>query len=266
MIKIGIIGAAGRMGKHLIQSIASHSGATLSAAVEYSRHPELGQDASILAGLAESGIVLIDNLEGAATASDVLIDFSSIENIKPALSAAVAARCGLIIGTTGLSSVETDAIRTAAVSIPIIQASNYSTGINLLAHLVKKAAAVLGNSFDIEIVEAHHRFKKDAPSGTALSLATTVAEALDRDLNTEIRNGRSGISGERTVTEIGLHAVRGGDVVGEHTVGFYGDSERIELTHRASSRKTFAGGAVRAAVWICGQQAGQYGMHDVLGF
>ena len=266
MVKIGIIGAAGRMGKNLITALASHSGAKLTAAVEYSAHPDINKDAAALAGLKPAGVPLTDDPEAAAAVSDVLIDFSSLENVKPVVSAAVAGKCGLVIGTTGLGAQETEILRNASASIPVFQASNYSLGVNLLANLVRKAATILGNSFDIEIIEAHHRFKKDAPSGTALTLAEAAAEALDRDLSTEIRNGRSGMPGERTVTEIGMHAIRGGDVVGDHTVGFYGDGERIELTHKASSRMTFANGAVRSAVWLVDQKPGKYSMDDVLNF
>lgn len=264
MTRIGIVGAAGRMGLHLIQAVTAAPEATLAAAVEYAGHPELGRDAALRAGCPAAGVLLSDSLAAAAGACDVLIDFSSLENIPRTAAAAAEAGCALVVGTTGLGTAQLELLRSAAARIPVVQSANYSIGVNLLLGLVRQTAALLGDDFDIEITEAHHRHKKDAPSGTALALRDAVAAALGRTPETETRHGRQGITGERTRTEIGMHAIRGGDVVGDHTVGFYGEGERIELTHKASSRLTFAKGAVRAALWACGRNAGFYTMRDVL--
>lgn len=264
MTRIGIVGAAGRMGLHLIQAVTAAEEATLTAAVEYEGHPELGQDAALRAGCPAAGVPLSVSLDAAARACDVLIDFSSLENLPRTTAAAAEAGCALVVGTTGLGAAQLELLRTAAGRIPVVQSANYSIGVNLLLGLVRQTAALTGDDFDIEITEAHHRHKKDAPSGTALALRDAVADTLARDPEQETRHGRHGITGERTRTEIGMHAIRGGDVVGDHTVGFYGDGERIELTHKASSRMTFAKGALRAALWTKGKTAGLYAMRDVL--
>jgi len=209
-------------------------------------------------------VLLTDDPGIAAESSDILIDFSTLENLSKTVAAAVQNSCSLVIGTTGLGETEMEQLRVASEQIPIVQAANYSTGINLLISLVQKTAAVIGETFDIEITEAHHRHKIDAPSGTALALARAAAETLHRNVELEMRHGRQGMTGERTHKEIGMHSLRGGDVVGDHTVCFYGDGERIELTHRASSRIILANGALRAALWLTGRAPGLYGMQHVL--
>lgn len=264
MTRIGIVGAAGRMGLHLIQAVTAAAEATLAAAVEYPGHPELGQDAALRAGCPAAGVPLTESLSEAARACDVLIDFSAPDTLPRTAAAAAEAGCALVVGTTGLGAAQLELLRTTAARIPVVQSANYSIGVNILLDLVRKTAALLGDDFDIEITEAHHRHKKDAPSGTALALRNAVTDTLGRDPETETRHGRQGITGERTRTEIGMHAIRGGDVVGDHTVGFYGEGERIELTHKASSRMTFARGALRAALWTSGKAPGLYAMRDVL--
>lgn len=206
-----------------------------------------------------------DSLEGCIDRADVVIDFSF-----HAATAAVARLCGqkhkaLVIGTTGHSEPEKQQIRSVQSQVPMVWASNYSTGVNTLFWLTRKAAEILGPGFDLEVVEMHHRLKKDAPSGTATTLAEILADVRKEQLAKVIRNGRSGIVGERTSTEIGMHAIRGGDVVGDHTVIYATPGERVELTHKASNRETFANGALRAALWVVGQKPGIYDMQDVLG-
>ncbi|MBV9009231.1 MAG: 4-hydroxy-tetrahydrodipicolinate reductase [Verrucomicrobia bacterium] len=194
--------------------------------------------------------------------ADVLIDFSSAAAAEQVCAAATEAKIPLVIGTTGHSAVERHFVEEAAQAVPVVLASNFSVGVNVLFALAQQGARCLGPGFDVELVEAHHRLKKDAPSGTA----KTLAEILQRELNlTNARHGREGMVGERRKSEIGIHSIRGGDIVGDHTVIFAGDGERIELTHRASSRETFARGALRAARWIIGQRPALYSMRDVLG-
>lgn len=263
MTKIAILGAAGRMGCNLIRAVADNPDACVSAAVEIHGHPRLGEDAGIIAGIGELGVPVTDDPVEAARCVDVMIDFTSSAALEHNLKAA-AAGCSLVIGTTGLNDAQKQLIRTASEKLPIVFAANYSTGICLLTHLVEQAAAVLGEEFDLEITEIHHKHKKDAPSGTALQLAEAAATARNVSLQEMGCYGRKGISGERPVGEIALHAIRGGDVVGEHTVSFFGDGERVELVHKASSRMTFAHGAVRAAVWLKNKPVGLYNMQDVL--
>jgi 4-hydroxy-tetrahydrodipicolinate reductase len=206
-----------------------------------------------------------DDLSGVLPKADVVVDFS-FHNVTPGVAELCARnRKALVIGTTGHSPDEQAAIRDWQSTIPIVWASNYSTGVNVLFWLTRKAAEILGTSFDLEVVEMHHRLKKDAPSGTAATLAEILAEVREQQLDQVIRHGRHGIVGERTAAEIGMHSLRGGDVVGDHTVIFAANGERLELTHRAASRDTFANGALRAAVWVGKQKPGIYDMQDVLG-
>jgi 4-hydroxy-tetrahydrodipicolinate reductase len=220
------------------------------------RHPDLE-----LAGQVDQG----DDLGGLVTGADVIIDFSS-----HSATAAIAALCAkhrkaLVIGTTGHSTEDRAHISQLGSQIPMVLSSNFSTGVNALFWLTRKAAEILGPSFDLEIIEMHHRHKRDAPSGTARSLAEILAQVRQQQTESSLRHGREGIVGERTLSEIGMHSVRGGDVVGDHTVIFAGAGERIELTHKASSRETFANGALRAAHWVVNQKPGLYDMQDVLG-
>lgn len=221
-----------------------------------SRCPEL-----TLSGLVDVG----DDISSAIPLCDVVIDFS-FHTVTPLVAECCANHSkGLVIGTTGHSETEAASIRRSGAQIPMVWASNYSTGVNTLFWLTRKAAEILGPGYDLEVVEMHHRLKKDAPSGTATTLAEILADVRQSHLSTELRHGRHGIVGERTSSEIGMHALRGGDVVGDHTVIFAINGERVELTHKASSRETFANGALRAALWVSGRSPGIYSMQDVLG-
>lgn len=206
-----------------------------------------------------------DDFAAAVPQSDAIVDFSHHNTLELVLARCVEHRKTLVVGTTGHSDAQVACIRHAAGQIPIVFAPNYSVGVNTLFWLTRKATEILGPSFDLEVVEMHHRLKKDSPSGTAKRLAEILAEVRNLQYNEDVKHGRFGIVGERTSTEIGMHAVRGGDVVGDHTVIFAANGERVELTHKASSRETFARGALRAAVWATGREPGLYDMQDVLG-
>jgi 4-hydroxy-tetrahydrodipicolinate reductase len=264
MTTLAIMGAGGRMGCALVRCVRAFDELKLAAAIEGSGHRAIGQDAGIVAGVDACGITVTDDVDGASSA-DVFIDFTFHDAVPG--NAAFAAEHGraIVIGTTGLSDDEAAHVRSAASKIPIVWAPNMSLGINLLFTLVEKAAAALGIEYDAEIVETHHRRKKDAPSGTALELARRVAKGRVQDLDEVACYGREGLVGERPQGEIGIHALRVGDVVGEHTVTLGTESERIELIHRASSRDAFAVGALRAARWVAGRDPGMYDMTDVLG-
>jgi len=261
---IAVLGAAGRMGCAIIRVIADTPGARLTVAVDRPGSDAIGRDAAALAGLPAGGVVMTDALP-AAGAADVWIDFSSPTQAAPTAIAAAARGAALIVGTTGLGPEAKAAIAIAAERIPVVMTPNMSVGVNVLLKLVADAARLLGPGYDLEIVEAHHRAKRDAPSGTALRLAEALAEATGRDLARDARMSREGDVGPRTDAEIGIQTIRGGDVVGDHTVFFLGLGERIEITHRASSRDTFARGAVRAALWAAGRPPGSYDMRSVLG-
>jgi 4-hydroxy-tetrahydrodipicolinate reductase len=235
-IRVALIGAAGRMGQAII-GVAEGEG------VEIAARTDLGDK-----------IAVAD--------ADVMIDFSHPDASRSICDAAIGSKIPLVIGTTGHSTKQRDEIAAAAKQIAVVFASNFSVGVNALFALTERAAKILGDDFDLEIVEVHHRMKKDAPSGTAKTLAGILQRARQAK---NLRYGREGISGEREKSEIGIHSVRGGDVVGDHTVIFAGQGERIELTHRASSRETFACGALRAARWVIGKSPGLYDMRDVLG-
>jgi 4-hydroxy-tetrahydrodipicolinate reductase len=241
-LRILINGSKGRMGAALLAAIDENPALTLSAAVDIG-----------------------DDLATGIACSDAIIDFSHHTVITSVLDACTANKRTLVIGTTGHSNEEIAAIKKASSAIPIVFAPNYSVGVNTLFWLTRKAAEILGPSFDLEVVEMHHRLKKDSPSGTAKRLAEILAEVRKLKYDNDVRHGRFGIVGERTPNEIGMHAVRGGDVVGDHTVVYAAIGERVELTHKASSRDTFARGALRAAEWAHGKPAGLYDMQDVLG-
>jgi 4-hydroxy-tetrahydrodipicolinate reductase len=214
-----------------------------------------------LAGQVDQG----DDLAGLVERADVVIDFSSHNATAGIARICANSQKALVIGTTGHSNEDRSIITAFSAQIPMVFSSNFSTGVNTLFWLTRKAAEILGPGFDLEIIEMHHRHKRDAPSGTARTLSEILAEVRKQELEQTLRHGRSGIVGERTGTEIGLHSVRGGDVVGDHTVIFAGNGERVELTHKASSRETFANGALRAAKWVVKQKPGLYDMQDVLG-
>lgn len=263
--RIAIAGAAGRMGRALIEAVGQAEGAEVTAAFEAPGHELLGSDAGVLAGHAALGVALSADVAASADDFDVLIDFTRPE--PTAQHVAVCAERGraLVIGTTGLDEAQKAAIAEAARRVPIVFAPNMSIGVNLCLKLLDLAARVLGDSVDIEIIEAHHRHKVDAPSGTALRMGEVVAEALGRKLSECAVYGREGHTGERDRRTIGFETIRAGDIVGEHTVMFAGTGERVEITHKAFSRMTFASGAVRAALWLAGRPAGLYDMQDVLG-
>jgi len=262
MTNIAILGAAGRMGQALIRCAPRLPGLKVVAALETAGHAALGQDAGLQAGI---GAIQVPISAGAAKGVDVVIDFTFHTAVTANLAAAVTARQAVVLGTTGLTEPEQAAVRAAAAQIPIVWAANMSLGVNVLLDLVRRAAAILGPDYDAEIVEMHHRFKKDAPSGTALALAEALAKGRGVALKDVICHGREGMVGERPRGQIGMHALRGGDVVGDHTVMFACEGERVELTHRASSRESFAMGALRAALWLHGKKPGLYSMRDVLG-
>ena len=265
MAKVAIIGAAGRMGRLLVSNVLEHPGMSLAGALEHPACPFIGKDAAEVAGHPAAGVAITASLEEALKDADAIIDFSVGGDTVAIASAAAAKGCAIVIGTTALSA---DAIRKihemADNGARIILASNYSIGVNLLFYLSEIAAKVL-DGFDIEIVEGHHNQKKDAPSGTVVTLAQTVCNAKGWNYDEVIRHGREGITGARTDHEIGMHAVRGGDIVGDHTLMFCGIGERFELTHKASSRNTFAKGAVRAVAFLETAKPGFYDMRDVLG-
>ena len=275
-LRVAIAGAGGRMGAANIRAVVAARGtrlhSALSGIVVHSAFDRpgseaIGKDAGVHAGLDPLGVIITDNVEAALQGADAIIDFTA-----PAASVALARRAaeaGLVhvIGTTGCTAEDEAAIRQAAAGgARIVKAGNFSLGVNLLQGLVRQAAGILGEDFDIEILEMHHNRKVDAPSGTALMLGQAAAQGRGIDLDTHSARGRDGLTGPRKKGEIGFAALRGGTVVGEHTVMLAGDGERIELTHRAESRTIFANGAVRAALWAAGQPAGLYDMADVLGF
>ncbi|MGB9713202.1 4-hydroxy-tetrahydrodipicolinate reductase [Dissulfurimicrobium hydrothermale] len=266
MIRAIVAGAGGRMGGRIINIIEADKDITLAAAFERKGSRFAGQDAGIVAGLNRAlGIIVQEGLEGVIDEGDVLIDFTFHEATLNHARIAAGAKKPMVIGTTGLSAAEIDEIRNLARSFPCVLAPNMSVGVNLLYKLVEMAAKTLGDDYDIEIIEAHHRMKKDAPSGTALQIGRVAAAAVGRKLEEVGVYARHGLIGERTAKEIGIQTVRAGDIVGEHTVLFGGIGERIELVHKASSRDTFAKGAVRAAKWVVGKGPGLYDMQDVLG-
>ena len=265
MIRTIITGSAGRMGKALVAAVAANPEFTLVGTTEYPASPLIGQDAGTVAGLSPLGVAISPALTDEMLAgADAIIDFSTgsvLDNAKAAAKAGLS----IVIGTTALTDDDKAALRElSANGARIVQTFNYSVGVNLLFYLSGKTAGLLADDFDMEIIEAHHNQKKDAPSGTAVRLAEVLCEAANRTQD-DLIYGRQGVVGARTRREIGIHAVRGGDIVGDHTVLFAGDGERIELTHRASSRMTFARGALRAAKWLSGASAGYYDMQDVLG-
>jgi 4-hydroxy-tetrahydrodipicolinate reductase len=263
MRRIAVVGAAGRMGKTLIEAVGQ-ADARLTAAVDRSDSSLIGADAGELAALGKLGVALSGDLAAVLEQFDVLIDFTHPSVTLRNLALCRQAGKAMVIGTTGFSAEEKQLLAEAGKEIPIVFAANFSVGVNLCLKLLDTAARVLGDEVDIEIIEAHHRHKVDAPSGTALRMGEVVAQALGRDLAEVAVYGREGQTGARERQTIGFATVRAGDVVGDHTVLFAGDGERVEITHKASSRMTFAKGAVRAALWLEGRKAGLYDMQDVL--
>lgn len=265
MIRVTVLGAAGRMGRMLVQHVAAAADMHLAGATEVPGSPFLGQDAGTVAGLAPLGVPIVDSLAQALD-TDAVIDFTVPANTIAAAPKAVAAGAAVVIGTTGMSDANKAEIRKlAGEGARIVLAPNMSVGVNLLFSLCAKVAPLLGEDYDIEVVEMHHNRKQDAPSGTAVRLGEILAESTGRSYAEDTVHGRVGQVGARTKREIGMHALRGGDVVGDHTVIFATDGERVELTHKASSRETFAKGAIRAVRFLAAAQPGIYDMQDVLG-
>jgi len=264
-LRIAVTGAAGRMGQRLIHAVCEQPGLRLAGAVDRPGAPQLGQDAGIAAGLGPLGVMLTDSLEAALAGADLLIDFTFPEVTLANARVCAALGKAMVIGTTGMTPDQRGELQAITAGIPVVFAPNMSVGVNLCFKLLKDMAQALGDGFDVEIVELHHNQKKDSPSGTAVRMGEVVAEALGRDYNQVANYHRQGMCGARTKEEIGMQTVRGGDIVGEHTVYFIGMGERIELTHRAMSRDMFARGAARAAAWLQGRPAGFYDMQSVLG-
>lgn len=264
MNRIAIAGSTGRMGRALLEALAGAPDLRLAAALEHAGHAALGRDAGELVG-APCGVVLTSDIGAALAHADVLIDFTRPEGTLAHVEACRRAGVRMVVGTTGLDAGQKAVIARAATQTGIVMAPNMSVGVNLLLRLVQVAAASLREGYDIEIIEAHHRHKVDAPSGTALAIGEAVAAALGRDLSQCAVYGRQGNTGERNPATIGFATVRGGDVVGDHTALFAGIGERLEITHKASSRATFAQGALRAARFLLASPAGLYDMQDVLG-
>jgi len=265
MTRVIVAGAAGRMGQRIIHMVHAHPGLQLSGAFERPGSPAIGKDAGVVCGLGETGVIVAEGLAAVIDRGDVLIDFTFHEATIDFAKQAADRGTAMVIGTTGLSAAQLATLKSLAdAHFPCVQSPNMAVGVNVLFKLVAKAAAILGDAYDVEIVEAHHRMKKDAPSGTAIKLGQMAAAALGRDLAEVGVMERNGMIGERTGREIGIQTIRGGDIVGEHTVYFAGMGERLEITHRASSRDNFARGATRAAAWVAGKPNGLYSMFDVL--
>jgi len=265
MIKAVVTGAGGRMGRRILALLAERSDISIGGAAEQSGHPLIGHDAGEGAGIGKTGVAIRDGLEACIGEGDVVIDFSHHEASVRHLEIAAKAGKAIVIGSTGFTPTEEGKIRELAAGTRCVKAPNMSVGVNVMYKLLDMAARILGDEYDVEIVEAHHRLKKDAPSGTALKMAEVLARALGRDLEAVGTYARRGLIGERPKSEIGLQTVRAGDIVGEHTVIFGGMGERVEVIHRAHSRDNFARGAIRAALWIVNQPKGLYDMQDVLG-
>ncbi len=261
---IAIAGSAGRMGRALLEAVAQSPDFRLKAALERSDSPVLGKDAGEIIG-APNGVLISDDVDAALRDCDVLVDFTRPEGTMRHLETCTREGVKMVIGTTGLSDEDRARIKVATNNIAAVLAPNMSVGVNLVFSLLDTAARVLADGYDIEIVEAHHRHKVDAPSGTALRMGEVIANALDRDLKSSAVFGREGVTGERKPSTIGFATVRGGDIVGDHTAMFAGIGERVEITHKASSRATFALGALRAARYLADKGQGLFDMQDVLG-
>lgn len=263
MIRVGINGAGGRMGKRISSLINQDKSLQLALALEHDKHPELGKDIGLLNGEGTMNVFLSSQFKNDKL--DSLIDFSHPTATLKIVKLCAENKIGFVTGTTGMNDAEIAEVKSYADRIPLLIGSNMSIGVNLLFKFAAQIAKSLGEEYDIEIIEKHHRFKKDAPSGTALSIAQAIAKETHRDLAEVGVFGREGQTGERDRTEIGIHGVRAGDIVGEHTILYGAIGETIELTHRAHTRDTFASGAVKAGKWIAGKKPGIYTMYDVLG-
>ncbi len=262
-LRIALNGVGGRMGRALVEAVNNEANAVLSGAIEHAASPILGLDAGLPIGL-NTNVIVTDKLEDALSNADVVIDFSRPDASLKLLDYCVANNIRMVIGTTGFDEDGKKRLLDASQKISIVFAPNFSVGVNLMFALLDIASRTLNKGYDIEIIEAHHRHKVDAPSGTALRMGEVIANALERDLKTCAIYGREGQTGARLPESIGFATVRGGDIVGDHTALFATDGERLEITHKASNRLTFANGAVRAALWLRNQANGLYDMQDVL--
>jgi len=265
MIKAIVAGASGRMGKKIINVINNTDGIELAGAFERPDHPNVGKDAGIVAGIGEIGIKIGTSLKDIIEKGDVVIDFTVPEATYSNIKIVSEKGLAMVIGTTGITGDMLNDIESMAKKIRCVMAPNMSIGVNVMFKIVSELSQILGDEYDTEVIELHHRFKKDAPSGTAIRLAQIIAKNRGLNLDEIGIYGRKGVIGERKRNEIGLHAIRAGDITGEHTVIFGGIGERIEITHKAHSRDNFARGAVKAAMWIVNQPPGLYDMQDVLG-
>jgi 4-hydroxy-tetrahydrodipicolinate reductase len=265
MVRAVVAGIGGRMGSRIAQLVRDSEGIELTGGFEYSEHPGVGKDISEMIGGGPTGKTTCGSMEEALGDADLVIDFTSASASLRHLQVAAARKVAMVVGSTGFSTVQIGEARDLARNFPCVLTPNMSVGVNVLFKVVEDLTRLLGRNFDVEIVEAHHRLKKDAPSGTAVKLAQIIAGALDRELDEVGVYARHGLIGERSNEEIGIQTLRGGDIVGEHTVLFAGMGERIELTHRAHSRDNFARGAIRAALWVVQQPPGLYDMQNVLG-
>ena len=263
-IRVAVAGAAGRMGRMLVSAVNGATDLCVTGAVDHPDAAEKGADSGELAGVGHLGVPIVGNI-AETDDFDVLVDFSVATATLGKLEFCTDHGKALVIGTTGFEEAGLEKIRRAAESVPIVMAPNMSVGVNVAFKLIEFAARALGDDVDVEVFEAHHRHKIDAPSGTAVRMGDILADTLDRDIATDAVYGREGITGEREGRTIGFHSLRGGDIVGEHTVTFAGTGERIEITHRAGSRENFAAGAVRAVRFVVGRERGLYGMDEVLG-
>ena len=264
-IAVGVIGAGGRMGRMLIEAVKDNSQTTLNAAIERQGSSLVGADAGEVAAIGRLDVAIVDDLISVINDIDVLIDFSLPDATEQNMKICAEHNVAMVIGTTGFNEQQEQVLAKASERVAIVYAGNYSTGVNLSLKLLAMAAKAFGNDADVEVIEAHHKHKIDAPSGTAYMMAEAVAEARGQNLKDVAVYGREGQTGEREAGTIGIHAIRGGEIIGDHTVMFIADGEVVEITHRARARMTFAAGAVRAATWVIQQSAGQYNMQDVLG-
>ena len=264
-VKAIVVGAAGRMGLRLLAAIHESPNVLLAAAVEREGHPNLGRDAGEIAGLEKWNIPLSAALQEVISSGDVVIDFTNAESSLKNLQVAVESGKSAVIGSTGFSPAQIKEVQALTRKIPCVLSPNMSVGVNVMFRVIGDLAKILGEDYDVEVIEAHHRMKKDAPSGTAVKMGQILAQALNRNLDQVGVYERKGIIGERKRAEIGMQAIRAGDIVGEHTVIFGGLGERLEVIHRAHSRDNFARGALRAASWVVNQKPGLYDMQDVLG-
>ena len=264
-IKVGVIGAGGRMGRMLIEAVQDNSQTALSAAIERQGSSLVGADAGEVAAIGRLEVQIVDDLKVVINDIDVLIDFSLPDATEQNMQICAENNVAMVIGTTGFNEQQEQVLAKASEKIAIVYAGNYSTGVNLSLKLLSMAAKAFGEDADVEVIEAHHKHKIDAPSGTAYMMAEAVAEARGQNLKDVAVYGREGQTGERKAGTIGIHAIRGGEIIGDHTVMFIADGEVVEITHRARARMTFAAGAVRAATWVIKQEVGQYNMQDVLG-